>query len=117
MAQVARRVDLHAGGDDADQDGDEGGEAVDVQGELDGDGAGGRELGGGVDGPATALAGGDQHGQDEGGQGRQYGERPDVAGGGAAEEQAGRRAQERKEGDEDGEGGRGHVVASAFSVS
>lgn len=115
VAQVSRRVDLHAGGDDADEYGDEGGEAVDVQGEFDRDRAGGRQFGGRVDGLAAALAHGDQYGEDERGEGREHREGPDVAGGRAAEEESGRGAQERKEGDEDGEGGRGHAVASAFS--
>ena len=55
VAQIARRVDLHAGGDDADEYGDEGGEAVDVQAQLDGDRAGRGEFGVRVDGLPAAL--------------------------------------------------------------
>lgn len=115
VAQIARRVDLHAGGDDADEYGDEGGEAVDVQGEFDRDRAGGRQLGGGADGLVAALAHGDEDGDDERGEGREYGEGTYEAGGRAAEEESGHRAEERQEGDEDGEAGRGHAAASAFS--
>ncbi len=117
VAQVARRVDLHAGRDEGDQDGDERGEAVDVQGQVDRYRAGRGQLGVGLDGRASALAHGDQRGQRERGQGRKYGERADESGGGAAQEQAGRGAQERQKGDENGEGGRGHAVASAFSAA
>lgn len=89
---------MHAGGDDTDDHGGEGGETVDVQGEVDGDGTGGGELGGGVDGPAAALAHGDHDGQCEGGERGQDGERADEARGHSAQEQSGDRAEERKEG-------------------
>src|SRR5690606_16741101 len=102
---------------DSDQDGGQCGEAVDVQGEFDRYRAGRGEFGGGVDGPFAALPRGDQGGQHEGGEWRQDGERADEAGGGTAQRQPGDRAEERKEGDEDGEGGRGHAVASAFSAA
>ncbi len=114
VAQIARRVDLHTGRDEADEDGDQDREAVEVQREVDGDRTRGRELGRGVDRLAPALAHGDHHGERESGQGGQDREGPDEAGGGAAEQQSGRRAEKGEKRDEDGEGRGRHAVASAF---
>ena len=118
VAQIAGRVDLHAGGDDADQDGDEGGEAVDVQGEVDRDRAGGgrarwRRRSAWPPPWRTATTTARTSGRRAVGRTASGRTKPGAR---AAEEQAGRGAEERQEGDEDGEGRRGHAVASAFSA-
>ncbi len=116
VAEVGRGVELYAGGDDGDEDGDQDGEPVEVQRQVDGDRAGGGELGGGVDGPSAALADGDEHREHGGGESREDRERPDEPGGGTACGESGEGADEREEGDESGEGRGGHAVASAFFV-
>lgn len=114
VAQVAGGVDLHTGRHDSDQDGDQRGEAVDVQGQVDGDRAGRGELGGDVGGRPAALRDGDDHGERGRGERRQHGQRPYETGRTTPQEETGDGPEEGQEGSENGGGRERHAVASAL---
>lgn len=113
VAQIAGGVELHTGRHDPDHDGDQHGEAVEVQRQVDGDRAGRGELGGDVGGRAAALPDRDGHRQRGRGQRRQHGQRPDESGRTAAQEETGDGPEEGQEGNENGSGREGHAAASA----
>ncbi len=113
VAQIAGGVDLHTGRHDPDQDRHQHGEAVEVQGQVDGDRAGRGEPGGDVGGRAGALSDGDGHGERGRGQRRQHCQRPDEAGRTASQEEAGDGPEEGQEGNENSGGRERHAAASA----
>ncbi len=115
VAEVGRGVELYAGGDEPDEDGDQDREAVQVQGQVDGDRPGGVSwVAASMARPppwrtatTTARTVAVSVGRiARGGRSR----------GGAAEREPGDGTEEGQERDEGGEGRRGHAVASAFLV-
>src|SRR5262249_19843812 len=115
VAQVTDGVQLHATGDQADEDGDQDGEAIEVQGEGDGHRSGGGEPVGGVGRRATALPYGDERGEREGGGRRQHGQRLYEARGAPAQQEGRGGSEEGQQRDEGGQGRQVHAAASAFS--